>query len=268
MSAKLGFDFNLARICSAATCGSAGFEARLCRVPGWHQSMSNGRPMVSFTSHPSEAGSIPSHVVLPAQEPGGFGKKVQMAVQWSEDRDEQGGVAGVESRASAKTARLALGSLYGNIRSMLTLKGAVICWPDDEPAFQPRSLTPSPSSATGGEIHAGIRAKFDFAHSGRTFAAKTGRAFRRRCFATKVGRTTSASTDLARKHGLDHLLPRLRRDDRRVDSDLDRERRQHDVPDRGGTWEASIRPWRKKWAGPSRRRWNEQECVCARPRRG
>jgi len=198
---------------------------------------------VIYVHHPT-AGSHTSHVdyLLRNRE---FGKKSSNGAAVVRRPDEQGGVAGVEVGQARKPARLALRQSYGNIRSMLTLKEDICCGTMN--SFFTDIMTPVGELSNGGVIYSLPQVRLGAFW--RTFASKTGLHFA--AGSHEGGPHYKRSLTSLAKHGLDICSLDCDGYDRRIDSDLDRERRQHDVPDRGGHLEASIRPWRKKWAGPS-----------------
>ncbi len=142
---------------------------------------------------------------------------------------------------------LRCGSLYGTIRTWLTLEGACYLQVDDEPLFDEiiEVNAELQYQCTKAALETG--AVFDYAHFWEDICFKNGPLINPRVFAEKIGPHYKRITDLVRSYGIDivsldcdgwidALIPVW------LDNGVETM-----FPIEVGTWNASIAPWREQY---------------------
>jgi len=142
---------------------------------------------------------------------------------------------------------LRCGSLYGNLRTWLTMEGACYLWMDDEPLMEEMLEVNAELvyQCTRAALESG--AQFDFAHFWEDICFKNGPLLNPKVFADKVGPHYRRITELVNSYGInlisldcdgliDALIPTW------LDNGVNTM-----FPIEVGTWHASLEPWRKQY---------------------
>jgi uroporphyrinogen decarboxylase len=247
LNAKLGFDFGWQRMCYGNNGLLPGFERKVvAEFPDGtkHIREADG---VTYISKP-DAGSIPAHVDYLLKDRAAWDEHYKWRYQWDEKRVDRATLdAFCKDTARQEPMGLHCGSLYGDIRNVLTLEGACYLMADDEDLFREIIATVADLCYrnTKAMLESGVT--FDFAHFWEDICFKNGPLITPSVFDEVVGPHYKRITDLTRAHGLDicsldcdgwidALIPTWFSNG--VNTMF---------PIEVGTWDASIKPWREKY---------------------
>jgi len=193
-------------------------------------------------------GSIPAHVDYLLKNRAAWEEHFKHRFQWSDDRVNKAALESLKDDGERENPLgISCGSLYGNIRTMLTFEGSCYLLADDEGLFTEIIDTCAELCYRGVEVILESGAKFDFAHFWEDICFKNGPCISPRVFEEKVGPHYKRITDLARQHGIDicsldcdgcidALVPTW------IANGVNTM-----FPIEVGTWEASIAPWREQF---------------------
>jgi len=246
LSAKLGFDFNWQNMFGGNMWLKPGLESKVvAEFPDGTKHIMGGDGVI-YVHHPT-AGSIPSHVDYLLKDRAVWEREFKRRLQWSEDRVNKAALQELKSGQRENPLGLHCGSLYGNIRSMLTFEGSCYLLADDEKLFTEIIDTVGELCYRGVQYILESGARFDFAHFWEDICFKNGPCISPWVFEEKVGPHYKRITELTRRHGLDicsldcdgmidALIPTW------IGNGVNTM-----FPIEVGTWNASILPWRKKW---------------------
>lgn len=246
LSAKLGFDFTWQNMFYGDMWLRPAFESKVvAEFPDGSKHVMGGDGVIYV--HQPNAGSIPSHVDYLLKNRDVWEKDFKWRLQWSEDRINKAGLKELKSGKRDNPLGLHCGSLYGNIRSMLTFEGSCYLLADDEDLFTEIIDTVGELCYQGVKFSLESGAKFDFAHFWEDICFKNGPCISPHVFSEKVGPHYKRITDLTRKHGLDICSLDC---DGKIDALIPTwigNGVNTMFPIEVGTWDACILPWRKKW---------------------
>ena len=246
LSSKLGFDFNWQNMFGGDMWLRPWMESKVvAEFPDGTKHIVGGDGVVYV--HDATAGSIPAHVDYLLKDRAVWEKEFKWRLQWSEERMNKAGLQQLTSGMRENPQGLYCGSLYGNIRNMLTFEGSCYLLADDEDLFTEIIDTVGDLSYQSVKYMLESGAKFDFAHFWEDICYKNGPCISPNVFEAKVGPHYKRITDLTRKYGLDicsldcdgmidALIPTW------IGNGVNTM-----FPIEVGTWDASILPWRKKW---------------------
>lgn len=266
LNAKLGFDFGWQRMCYGNNGLLPGFEWKVvAEFPDGTKHVRQGDG-VTYISQPG-AGSIPAHVDYLLKDRAAWEEHYKWRYQWDDNRVDRGTLDALR-RDTERTEPVGLhcGSLYGDIRTVLTLEGACYLMADDEDLFREIIATVADLCYrnTKAMLESGVQ--FDFAHFWEDICFKNGPLIAPGVFEEVVGPHYKRITDLTRAHGLDicsldcdgwidALIPTW------VANGVNTM-----FPIEVGTWEASIAPWRAKYGRELRGVGGMNKTVFARDR--
>ncbi len=246
LAAKLGFDFNWNCVSGAHTWLNPGIESKVIEeFPDGSQHVLYGDGVV-YLQKPG-AGSIPAHVDYLLKNREVWEAEFKHRLQWSDDRLNKDAFEWLKTASRENVRGIHCGSLYGNIRTMLTFEGACYLQADDE------ELYTEIIDAVGELTYQGVKSvlelgiEFDFVHFWEDICFKNGPCVSPRTFHEKVGPHYKRITDLTRQHGIeicsldcdgmiDALIPTWIENGVNVM-----------FPIEVGTWDANIIPWREKY---------------------
>ncbi len=267
LSARIGFDFNWQNM-FYTDCGlRPGLESKVIKeFPDGSKHVQGGDGVV-YLSKPG-AGSIPAHVDYLLKDRAAWEEHFKRRLQWSEERVNMAALEALKAAPGPRENPLGLhcGSLYGNIRSMLTMEGSCYLLADDEDLFT--EIIDTVGDLCYRNVKAALEsgARFDFAHFWEDICYKNGPLISPRVFMEKVGPHYKRITGLTRKYGLDicsldcdgmidALIPTW------IENGVNTM-----FPIEVGTWGASIGPWREKWGRELRGVGGTDKKVFARDR--
>ena len=246
LSAKLGFDFNWQNMFGGDTGLRPALESKVVATfPDGTEHVMGGDGVVYV--HRPGAGSIPAHVDYLLKNREVWEKEFKWRFQWSEDRINRAGLEPLRSGERDNPLGLHCGSLYGGIRSILTFEGSCYLLADDEDLFTEIIDTVGDLCYRSTKTMLESGAKFDFAHFWEDICFKNGPCISPHVFSEKVGPHYRRITDLTRQHGLDICSLDC---DGKIDALIPTwiENGVNTMfPIEVGTWDAAIRPWRKRW---------------------
>ena len=255
---KLGFDFCFHTLLSPAVGLRPGFQPQLVReFPDGSSHRLNGDGIVLL--HVPGAKSIQPDVDHLLKDRKSWEELYKPKLQFSPDRVDQAkvrvnghmlpfdpmGRSHLLGDEREHLLGLRCGTLYGSIRTWLTLEGACYLMYDDEALFDEiievnAELT---YQCTKTALESGVR--FDFAHFWEDICFKNGPLINPKMFAEKVGRHYKRITELVNGYGIDivsldcdglidELVPIW------FDNGVNTM-----FPIEVGTWNADLKPWRK-----------------------
>ena len=245
---KLGFDFNWGGGIGANNFISPAFKSEVLEVrPDGSELRVDGNGLKIRTK--------PGVISIPAQE----GTMLTDRKAWEElylpkltfrpDRVDAEGVR----KAYAHYAELDvpvfihLGSLYGNVRSMVGVEDLAYIAADDPELYEEIVNTVDKLCYDCAEVMLSLGLKFDYAHFWEDICFKTGPLIRPSVFARLCGPWYKKLTDLCKANGTDIVSLDC---DGKID-ELVPVWLENGVntmfPIEVGTWNASIRPWREKY---------------------
>jgi len=246
LAAKVGFDFNWNWMVGANGWLDPGLESKVvAEFPDGSKHMVGGDGVI-YLSKPG-AGSIPAHVDYLLKDRAVWEEQFKWRFQWSEQRVNKKALESLRSGERENPLGLLCGSLYGNIRSMLTFEGACYMLADDEALFTEIIDTVAELNYQNVRCMLESGAKFDFAHFWEDICFKNGPCISPRVFREKVGPHYKRITDLTRKHGIDVCSLDC---DGKIDAlvPIWLENGVNTMfPIEVGTWGASIAPWREEY---------------------
>ncbi|MFZ4394715.1 MAG: uroporphyrinogen decarboxylase family protein [Kiritimatiellia bacterium] len=202
---------------------------------------------VTYLSRPG-AGSIPAHVDYLLKDRAAWEEHYKWRYQWQESRVNRAGLDALRAAPLRENPfGLHCGSLYGNIRNILTVEGSCYLQADDNVLFAEIIATVADICYRNVKVALESGAKFDFAHFWEDICFKNGPLITPSVFEEVVGPHYKRITDLTRAHGLDICSLDC---DGLIDA-LIPTWFQNGVntmfPIEVGTWNASIQPWREKY---------------------
>jgi uroporphyrinogen decarboxylase len=265
LSARLGFDFNWQNMFAGDTWLRPGLEGKVvAELPDGSQHVMESNGVIYV--HKQGAGSIPSHVDYLLKDRAAWEEHFKWRLQWSEDRVSSATAAGPKDGDRENPLGLHCGSLYGNIRSMLTFEGSCYLLADDEELFTEIIDTVGELCYRTVERLLESGASFDFAHFWEDICFKNGPCISPQVFRAKVGPHYQRITGLTRRYGLDicsldcdgmidALIPTW------IENGVNTM-----FPIEVGTWDASIRPWRAAYGRELRGVGGTNKNVFARDR--
>ena len=267
LNPKLGFDFNWQNM----VCGHNGLMPPMegvvvAELPDGERHIRDGNG-VTYVHKPG-AGSIPAHVDYLLKDRAAWEEHYRWRLQWSEARVNRTGLEALKCAPPRENPLgLHCGSLYGDLRTIMTLEGACYLLADDEGLFA--EIVDAVADLCYRNVQAMLEsgATFDFAHFWEDICFKNGPLIAPSVFEDKVGPHYRRITDLTRRHGLDICS---------VDSDgmIDAliptwigNGVNTMFPIEVGTWGASIRPWRERYGKDLRGVGGMNKNVFARDRK-
>ena len=266
LNAKLGFDFGWQRMCYAHNGLLPAFEwTTVAEFPDGTKHVRQGDG-VTYISKP-DAGSIPAHVDYLLKDRAAWEEHYKWRYQWDDKRVDR---AGLDARRQEPPRQdplgLHCGSLYGDIRNVLTMEGACYLMADDEHLFREIVATVADLCYrnTKAMLESGVQ--FDFAHFWEDICFKNGPLIAPSMFEEVVGPHYKRITDLTRAHGLDICSLDC---DGMIDALIPTwfaNGVNTMFPIEVGTWDASIRPWREKYGKELRGVGGMNKTVFARDR--
>jgi len=246
LSAKLGFDFNWQNMFGGDTWLRPPLKRKVvAEFPDGSRHVMGGDGVI-YVEKPG-AGSIPSHVDYLLKDRAAWEEHFRWRLQWSEDRVNAAACSRHKSANRETPLGLHCGSLYGNIRNLLTFEGSCYLLADDEALFTEIVDTVGDLCYRTVEAILKTGAQFDFAHFWEDICFKNGPCISPPVFREKVGPHYRRITDLTRRHGLDicsldcdgmidALIPTW------IENGVNTM-----FPIEVGTWGASIAPWRERY---------------------
>jgi uroporphyrinogen decarboxylase len=198
--------------------------------------------------HMPGAGSIPAHVDYLLKDRAAWEEYYKPRLQWSDDRVNRAGLEQLKKETGRENPLgVHCGSLYGDVRNIITMEGACYMLADDETLFTEIIDT------VAGLCYRNVKAmlesgvKFDFAHFWEDICFKNGPLISPSVFEEKVGPHYKRITDLTKSYGInicsldcdgmiDALIPTW------IKNGVNTM-----VPIEVGTWDANIAPWRKQF---------------------
>lgn len=260
ISRKLGFDFNWYSTFQPYSGLCPAFEHKVIReFPDGtrHELDSNG---VIVVTNPG-ALSIAAEIDHTLKDRASWKEHYKHRLQWSEERVkkavvrandkmvrfDQGGLEFLRSGQRDYAYGLHCGSLYGDIRNILGVVGSCYLQADDESLFDEIIQTVSDLCFRNVKYVLESGAKFDFGHFWEDICFKNGPLINPTVFNEKVGPHYKRITGLLKQYGItivsldcdgliDALIPTWFTNG--VNTMF---------PIEVGTWNASIKPWRKKY---------------------
>jgi len=260
MCEKLGFDFDYHTLFAPSSGLWPAFESKVVEeFPDGSKHVLNGQGLVIL--HKPGAGSIQPDVDHLLKDRTAWEELYKPKLQFSDDRIKNGRVRvgnelvrledGADEflRSGERDYPIGLrcGSLYGDIRTWLTMEGSCYLMVDDEPLFDEMIETNAELcyQCTKAALETG--AKFDFAHFWEDICFKNGPLISPKVFHEKVGPHYKRITDLLRDFGIDivsldcdgcidALVPTW------IENGVNTM-----FPIEVGTWGASIAPWREQY---------------------
>jgi len=247
VATKLGFDFNWYHTYGAHSSLLPAFETRVLKVtPDGFEQVLQGDGTVVL--HRGNAGAIPAHVDHLLKGRKDWEELYLPKLQYSAERiDWQALEALKDDSGREEPIGLHCGSLYGNIRTWLTLEGSAFLLADDEDLFTEIIDTVGELCYRGTQTMLASGAKFDFAHFWEDICFKSGPLINPRVFAAKVGPHYKRITDLTRSYGLNICSLDC---DGKIDAlvPIWFENGVNTMfPIEVGTWDANIQPWREAY---------------------
>jgi uroporphyrinogen decarboxylase len=246
ISARLGFDFNWQTMHSGDVWLRPGLEGKVvAEFPDGTKHVMGGDGVI-YVQKPG-AGSIAAHVDYLLKDRAAWEEHFKWRLQWSEDRVNKAASAAQKSAGRETPLGLHCGSLYGNIRNMLTFEGSCYLLADDEALFTEIIDTVGELCFRNVEAILAAGGQFDFAHFWEDICFKNGPCIAPDVFRAKVGPHYKRITDLVRRYGIDICSLDC---DGLIDALIPTwfENGVNTMfPIEVGTWEASIGPWRKKY---------------------
>lgn len=246
VNARLGFDFDWQCMFGGHSGLLPGMEKMVvAEFPDGTRHVRGGDG-VTYVSKPG-AGSIPSHVDYLLKDRAAWEEHYKWRYQWDERRVNRAGLEALR-KAPPRENPLGLhcGSLYGDIRTIMTMEGACYLMADDEALFT--EIVDTVADLCYRNVKAMIEsgAVFDFAHFWEDICFKNGPLISPLVFEEKMGPHYRRITELTRAHGLDicsldcdgkidALVPTW------INNGVNTM-----FPIEVGTWNASIEPWRAK----------------------
>jgi len=247
LAAKIGFDFNWQNMFGSDMWLRPGLEGKVVAEFADGSKHVMGGDGVVYLEKPG-AGSIPAHVDYLLKDRAAWEEHFKHRFQWSEDRVNKAALESLKDDSQRENPLgIHCGSLYGNIRSMLTFEGSCYLLADDEELFTEIIDTCAEICYRNVKCMLESGAKFDFAHFWEDICFKNGPCISPHVFEEKVGPHYKRITDLTRQHGIDicsldcdgcidALVPTW------VGNGVNTM-----FPIEVGTWNASIAPWREKF---------------------
>ena len=260
VSAKLGFDFCYHTLFSPNIGLKPRFESKVIEsFPDGSQHILGGDGVVVL--HVPGAGSIQPDVDHLLKDRAAWEELYLPKLQFSLDRVTKAAVrvgdrmvsyedgAGDFLRGNERDHLIGLrcGSLYGDIRTWLTMEGACYLQADDEKLFDEiiDTVAELAYQCTKAALETG--AKFDYAHFWEDICYKNGPLITPRVFDEKVGPHYRRITELVNSYGInivsldcdgwiDTLIPTW------IENGVNTM-----FPIEVGVWDASIGPWREKY---------------------
>lgn len=246
LNAKLGFDFGWQCMFGGNVGLLPAMEQKVvAEFPDGtrHVRDSDG---VTYLSKPG-AGSIPAHVDYLLKDRAAWEEHYKWRYQWNEQRVDRIGLEWLAKTPRENPLGLHCGSLYGNIRNVLTLEGSCYLQADDEALFVEIIATVAELCYRNVKTILESGATFEFAHFWEDICFKNGPLIAPSVFDEVVGPHYKRITDLTRAHGLDICSLDC---DGWIDSLIPtwfNNGVNTMFPIEVGTWNASIRPWRERY---------------------
>ena len=260
MCEKLGFDFDYHTLFTPSSGLWPAFESKVVEeFPDGSKHVLNGQGLVIL--HKPGAGSIQPDVDHLLKDRNAWEELYKPKLQFSEDRIQKGRVRvgnelmrfedGADDflRSGERDYPIGLrcGSLYGDVRTWLTMEGACYLMVDDEPLFDEIIETNAELQYQCTKAALETGAKFDFAHFWEDICFKNGPLISPRVFHEKVGPHYKRITDLVNSFGvdivsldcdgcIDTLVPTW------IENGVNTM-----FPIEVGTWGANIAPWREQY---------------------
>lgn len=247
LNARLGFDFDWQCMFGGHSGLLPGMEEMVvAEFPDGTRHVRGGDG-VTYVSKPG-VGSIPAHVDYLLKDRAAWEEHYKWRYQWDERRVNRAGLEALR-KAPPRENPLGLhcGSLYGDIRTIMTMEGACYLMADDEALFT--EIVDTVADLCYRNVKAMIEsgAVFDFAHFWEDICFKNGPLISPLVFEEKMGPHYRRITELTRAHGLDicsldcdgkidALVPTW------INNGVNTM-----FPIEVGTWNASIEPWRAKY---------------------
>lgn len=280
LAAKLGFDFNWYSVFSPQGGLRPAFERKVIeRMPDGSQKVQGGDGVVYIQQ--DGAGSIPAHVDYLLKDRKAWEELYLPKLQWQADRVtkakvrandrilpfDEGGLDFLKSDTRDYPYGLFCGSLYGWLRTWLTVEGSCYMLVDDEPLFDEMIAVTADLCYRCTEEVLKSGAKFDFAHFWEDICFKNGPLVSPSVFQAKVGPHYRRICDLVNSYGLD--IVSLDCDgciDALIPTWLENGVNTM-FPIEVGTWNASIAPWRQQYGQALRGVGGMNKVVFARDRK-
>jgi len=247
LARKLGFDFNWQTMFAPNTGLRPPFQPKVVgEHPDGSRSVLNEDGMIVLQKE--GAGSIPAEVDHLLKDRAVWEEQYLPRLQFSMDRLDQRALAALRNDSDRQNPiGLHCGSLYGQIRNWLGVRGAAYLMADDEELFTEIIDTVGELCYKCTEAALQSGAKFDFAHFWEDICFRSGPLIRPSVFAAKVGPHYRRITELVRKFGIDIVSLDC---DGRIDELVPiwlANGVNTMFPIEVGTWNASIAPWREAY---------------------
>jgi hypothetical protein len=257
---KLGFDFNWFNCVGSFSILDPPFTQEVIEEsPDGSRKVLNSEGVVILQKN--GAISIPLEIDHLLKDRDGWEKFYLQRLQFSEERllglmvntgaksvkFSCGGLEYLKKSSRGNPVGLFCGSLFGEIRNWLGLEGVSYLYFDDEKLFDEIIQVVADLRFKVVEKILAMGAKFDFAHFWEDICAKNGPLIMPSVFNEKIGPYYNKFSKLLTKYGItiisldcdgfiDPLIPTW------LDNGINTM-----FPIEVGTWNASIRPWRKKY---------------------
>jgi len=266
LNARLGFDFDWQSMCYANHGPLPPMErVVVAEFPDGTQHVRDGLG-VTCIQKPG-AGSIPAHVDYLLKDRAAWEQHYKARYQWSPERVGQAALAALKVGPERENPLgLHCGSLYGDVRSVMTVEGACYLYADDEELFTEIIDTVADLCyrSVKARLESGVR--FDFAHFWEDICFKNGPLISPSVFAAKIGPHYRRITELTRSYGLDICSLDC---DGKIDALIPTwiaNGVNTMFPIEVGTWDASLAPWREQYGRELRGVGGMNKTVFARDR--
>jgi uroporphyrinogen decarboxylase len=244
---KIGWDFNWQNMFGANYGLMPGMESQVVREFPDGSKHVRGGDGVTYIQKPG-AGSIPAHVDYLLKDRAAWEEHYKWRYQWSDLRVNRAGLESLKASPGRENPLgIHCGSLYGDLRTVMTMEGACYLLADDEALFTEIIDTVADLCYRGVKAMLESGARFDFAHFWEDICFKNGPVISPRVFAEKIGPHYKKITDLTRSYGIDICSLDC---DGKIDALIPTwiaNGVNTMFPIEVGTWNASIKPWREQY---------------------
>ena len=174
LNRKLGFDFNWQNMFYGSTGLRPGIPDKvIAEFPDGTKHIRGGDGVTCV--YMPNAGSIPAHVDYLLKDRAAWEEYYKPRLQWSDDRVNRAGLEQLKKETSRENPLgIHCGSLYGDVRNIMTMEGACYMLADDEALFTEIIDTVADLCYRSTKAMLESGAKFDFAHFWEDIGFKYG----------------------------------------------------------------------------------------------